>query len=296
MKKLPAFLNTLLHPPKWVFFPASPIVFSALIFIFAKDLNNSVPAYGIYCLSAYSLTILSVSLSGMMKKIKNDTRQKLTATKFGKRYLGDMAFRGSVNIFQGMTVNFFYVVFRIFIGIRYASVWSITMAVYYLVLGVLRLSLVIGYRHHTPESEIVCYRRTAWLLFLLNFPMSGMITLMVLTDSGCFYPGYVIYLSAMYTFYTVIMSIVNLVRFRRLGSPILYAAKVLNFVAALMSVLGLQTAMIMQFSPEEEIFRRMMNAVVGGFVWGGVIFTAVYMLFRSGKMEREVKSGESFRK
>ena len=118
-----------------------------------------------------------------------------------------------------------------------------------------------------------------------------MIVLMVLTDSGYSYPGYVIYLSALYTFYTVILAIVNLVKFRKLGSPILSAAKVLSFVAALMSLLGLQTAMISQFSTGGESFRRMMNAITGGGVWFAVILTAVYMLLHSRKM-KEMKSYE----
>lgn len=132
------------------------------------------------------------------------------------------------------------------------------------------------------------HRRTAWLLFLLNIPMGGMIVLMVLTDSGYSYPGYVIYLSALYTFYTIILAVVNLVTFRRLGSPVLSAAKVLSFVAALMSLLGLQTAMISQFSTEGEAFRRRMNAITGGGVWFSVILIAVYMLLRSRNM-KEVK-------
>ena len=121
--------------------------------------------------------------------------------------------------------------------------------------------------------------------------MGGMIVLMVLTDSGYSYPGYVIYLSALYTFCTVILAIVNLVKFRKLGSPILSAAKVLSFVAALMSLLGLQTAMISKFSTEGENFRRMMNAITGGGVWFAVILTAVYMLLHSRKM-KEMKPYE----
>lgn len=95
----------------------------------------------------------------------------------------------------------------------------------------MRLSLITSYRKRNTISERRCYRRTACLLFALKTPMGGMILLMVLTDSGYSYPGYVIYLSALYTFYFVILSVMNLVRFRKLGSPILSAAKVLNFVA-----------------------------------------------------------------
>ena len=212
----------------------------------------------------------------------------LTGTVLGGKYIGDIAFRGSVSICQGMMANFLYVVFRIFVGIRYASVWFLTIAIYYLLLGIMRLSLILSYRNRNMKSELRCYRRTAWLLFLLNIPMGGMIVLMVLTDSGYSYPGYVIYLSSLYTFYTIILAIVNLVTFRKLGSPILSAAKVLSFVAALMSLLGLQTAMISQFSTEGEAFRRRMNAITGGAVWFSVILIAVYTLLRSRNM-KEVK-------
>ena len=246
------------------------------------------PAYMIYCMSAYCLTIWILPLPRLFRKVKETMMRRLTGTVFGGKYIGDLAFRGSVSIYQGMMVNFFYVVFRILVGIRYASVWFLTIAIYYLLLGIMRLSLALSYRNRNMKSELRCYRRTAWLLFLLNIPMGGMIVLMVLTDSGYSYPGYVIYLSALYTFYTIILAVVNLVTFRRLGSPVLSAAKVLSFVAALMSLLGLQTAMISQFSTEGEAFRRRMNATTGGGVWFSVILIAVYMLLRSRNM-KEVK-------
>ncbi len=288
MKRAWTLLERLLHPPKWVLLTLPPIVFAALAYVLLKG-KSSMPAYMIYCMSAYCLTIWILPLPRLFRKAKANMIHRLTGTVFGEKYIGDLAFRGSVSICQGMMVNFLYVVFRIFVGIRYASVWFLTMAIYYLLLGIMRLSLILSYRNRGVKSELHCYRRTAWLLFLLNIPMGGMTVLMVLTDSGYSYPGYVIYLSAMYTFYTIILAIVNLVKFRKLGSPILSAAKILNFVAALMSLLGLQTAMISQFSTEGEDLRRMMNALTGGGVWFSVILIAVYMLLHRRKT-KEVKS------
>ena len=288
MKRAWTLLERLLHPPKWVLLTLPPIVFAELAYVLLKG-KNSMPAYMIYCMSAYCLTIWVLPLPRLFRKAKANMIHRLTGTVFGEKYIGDLAFRGSVSIYQGMMVNFLYVVFRILVGIRYASVWFLTIAIYYLLLGIMRLSLILSYRNRSVKSELRCYRRTAWLLFLLNIPMGGMIVLMVLTDSGYSYPGYVIYLSALYTFYTIILAIVNLVKFRKLGSPILSAAKVLNFVAALMSLLGLQTAMISQFSTKGEDFRRRMNAITGGGVWFSVILIAVYMLLHSRK-KKEVKS------
>ena len=78
--------------------------------------------------------------------------------------------------------------------------------------------------------------------------VGGMIVLMVRKNSGFTYPGYIIYLSALYTFYTMITVVVNVVKFRKLGSLILSAAQILNFISAMMSILGLQTAMTSRFS------------------------------------------------
>ena len=291
MKNVLAVLDKLLHPPKWALLTLPPIVFAALTYVLLKGQKSSMLTYMIYCMSVYCLTIWILPLPRLFRKAKANTMHRLTGTVFGGKYIGDLAFRGSVSIYQGMMVNFLYVVFRIFVGIRYASVWFLTIAIYYLLLAIMRLSLILSYRNRNMKSELRCYRRTAWLLFLLNIPMGGMIVRTVLTDSGYSYPGYVIYLSALYTFYTIILAIVNLVTFRKLGSPILSAAKVLSFVAALMSLLGLQTAMISQFSTGGESFRRMMNAITGGGVWFAVILTAVYMLLHSRKM-KEMKSYE----
>ncbi len=289
MKKAFAILNKLLRPPKWVLISIPPLVFSVLIYIFITKQNNNTAAYLIYFLSSYCLTIIILPFPRLIRNTKTNIMRRINGTVLGGRYINDLAFRGSVSIYQGMIANFLYVLFRIVVGIRYASVWFILMAAYYFVLGVLRLSLILSCRNRAVIDELRCYRRTARLLFLLNIPMGAMIILMVMTNSGYYYPDYVIYLSAIYTFYTMISSVINLVRFRKLGSPILSAAKVLNFISALMSVLGLQTAMIAQFSAESDNLRRKMNAIVGGVIWLTVVLVAVYMLYRSRKMKYEVK-------
>ena len=106
-------------------------------------------------------------------------------------------------------------------------------------------------------------------------------------NSGFTYPGYIIYLSALYTFYTMITVVVNVVKFRKSGSPILSAAKILNFISAMMSILGLQTAMISRFSENGDNYRKTMNAITGGFVYCIVIFVAVFMLICSRKNKKE---------
>lgn len=271
MQRLQSIAGRLLYPPKWILLPLPPAVFTALVYIFLTGQDSSALAYPVYGLSAYSLTILLAALPKWVSRIQtalrsNRTVQKIASLQVVGRYRYDGAFREDVRIGQGMAANLFYVVFRTVTGIRYASVWFISMAAYPLVLGGLRAYLLLCHRRRSAAAAYRCYRRTAWLLFLLNLPMGGMILQMVRTDAGYSYPGYVIYLSALYAFYTVVAAIINLVKFRRRGNPILSAAGALNFISAMMAILGLQTAMISRFSENSEGFRLTMNSITGGAV------------------------------
>lgn len=301
MKKARAILRKLLYPPKGVLYFLPPAAFAALIFIFAAEKQESLPAYVIFCMSAYSLVILAVSFPKMLRRAKalikgSKAAKKLLSHAAVNRYLTDLSFKGSFAVYQGMAVNLLYALFRSVTGIMYSSVWFISMAVYHFVLGGMRAYLVFSYKKRKEKDELKrglyeygCYRKIAWLLLLLNIPMGGMIWLMIKTNSGFSYPGYVIYLSALYTFYTMGTSIGNLVKFGKLGSPILSAAKVLNFVSALMSVLGLQTAMISAFSENGEEYRKLTNTLTGSFIYGAVVIIAVFMIIKSSvKINRNI--------
>lgn len=301
MEQIKAILQKLLYPSWWVLLTIPLLSFTALTLIFVTKSTESALAYLIYGMSAYSLTILLVVLPRLTKQIKsaiirNKAVKRFMNHKIVGRYFNDITFRGSVGIYQGMTVNFLYTVFHIVAGIRYHSAWFISMAVYYLVLGMLRVYLIFSYHHCHADKEYHCYRKTAGFLFLLNIPMGGMIVLMVRSNSGFSYPGYIIYLSALYTFYIMIIAVVNLVKFRKLGSPILSAAKVLNFVSAMMSILGLQTAMISRFSEQGENYRRTMNAITGSFVYAIVILIALYMLLNKTNSGKKVEAVEEIGK
>ena len=297
MGRVRRMLRKLLHPPLWVMISVPPVSFAALIVVFALQSTKNTLTYSVYCMSAYSLAIWTAAVPGLTKRAKSAMMssrivRRAIASKAVVRYRGDLAFRGSVGMYQGMALNFAYAAFRAVAGIRYASVWFLSMAVYYLALGGLRTYLIACYRRRSPVRERRCYRAAARFLFLLNIPMGGMIVLMVRTNFGFSYPGHVIYLSALYTFYAAAAAVVNLARFRRLGSPILSAARALNLVSAMMSVLGLQTAMIARFSENGENYRRMMNAVTGGFVYGAVIVLALCMLLHDRKLRREAQAVE----
>lgn len=255
------------------------ISFSLLILIFILGKTKSIFSYFIYSMSAYSLVCLCIELINKLKESR--IVNKIISIKIVQRYLNDFSFRGKINIYQGLIVNMFYAFFRLIVGICYKSTWFISMGIYYLVLMIMKSYLLVCYKRKYDVKK--CYRNIGYGLFLLNIPMGGMIILMIKTNAGYSYPGYIIYLSALYTFYTVIAAISNVIKFNKKNDMILSASKIINFVCALMSILALQTAMISHFSSHGDSYRQMMNTITGGIVYILVIMTALYMIIHSKK-------------
>jgi uncharacterized protein (DUF2062 family) len=93
---------------------------------------------------------------------------------------------------------------------------------------------------------------------------------------------------ALYAFYAMITAIINVVKFRKLGSPILSAAMIVNLTAAMVSMLSLETAMLSEFGSEDARLRLWMTGISGGVVCTVVLALAVYMLVRASKTLKQV--------
>lgn len=120
------------------------------------------------------------------------------------------------------------------------------------------------------------------LMLLLNTAISSFVFLIVFQNKSYVYSGIIIYATAAYTFYRLIVSFVQIGKFRKRNRPILSASKFLNLSASLMSLFALQTAMLTQFG-DGTINIRAMNAATGSFVVFSVIYIAISMIIRSTK-------------
>lgn len=272
----------LLHPgPGWL---AALVVLAAggLIYIFANGLEETPLSYGVYVFSAYTLTAVLCCLPGWLKYGK----QKVYANRLSGRLLQDIPFRVKISLYTSLGINLLYALGKLAAGIAYASVWFAAVALYYMVLAVMRFVLL---RHMRGENRDICrelrqYRFCGVLLILLSVVLAFMVFQMIWSGEGYAYPGYLIYAMAAYAFYCLIMAVINVVRFRRFNSPALSAAKVVNFAAALVSMFSLQTAMLAAFgSAQEEAFRLMMNILTGSGVCAAIFGVAVYMVVHASR-------------
>ncbi len=299
MNCMKAIAAKLLFPPGWAVTAISLMGYGGLGWTYGVK-QSGAPSYFAYVLSAYALVVdIAVLLKNRSLLCKGIRCLKMHSriwnafckTDFGMRYLTNRMVRAQAGLYQSIVLNLLYMAFRLVLGIQYASLWFLSLAGYYLVLGALQAYLVFCFQKRPSGEGRLAYeylrcKTTGCLLFLLNIPMSAIVVLVVRTNSNFVYPGVVVYLSALYTFYMVVRSVINLVRFYRLDSPILLAAKILNSIATAMSVLGLQTAMISQFGGEDS-YRKLMNALTGSGACSLVVAAAVCMIIHSSTMIRK---------
>lgn len=262
-----------------------------VIYALAGETVNPTLVYVSYLLSAYALVITITGITGAVRFIQKGIQQNPFARKVLEipvvgRYLTEDTFRAQVALYQGFLINLFYAGVKLFSGIYYHSVWFGTLAVYYIMIAVMRFSLL----HHVHRgrknkvSEWRRYRLCGIVLLFMNAALAGIVILAVHQNSGFEYPGMLIYIMALYTFYATITAVWNVIKFRRYGSPVLSAAKGINLTAAMVSMLSLETAMLTQFGAADDAgFRQMMTALTGAGVCVVVTGMAVYMLVHATK-------------
>ena len=139
-------------------------------------------------------------------------------------------------------------------------------------------------------SEWRRYRLCGIVLLLMNWALIGIVILVIHQNSGFEYPGTLIYVMALYAFYAIITAVANVIKFRKYGSPILSAAKVISLTAALVSMLSLETAMLAQFGQSDDAeFRKIMMAATGLGISIIVLVMAVYMIVHA---TRQLNNGK----
>lgn len=305
MNRWKNFIKRILNPQTRIILLLIPISTVLLALGPSDRFHGTALAYISYLVSSYTLVVSVWGFSKIIRSVKNGfwdipLIQKINTNPLAHLLLRDITFRGTASIYQGFVINTLYAIFRGITAYLYRSVWFAAIAVYYFLLGVIRFVLVLHVRRFKQyqntddrmKFEFKGYRTCGFFMLLLNMGMSGMVVLMVRDNLHYEYPGYIIYLSALYTFYTAITATINIFKFRKLKSPILSASKAITFTGAMMSLMALQTAMIAQFGGDDSVFRQTANTITGAFVCIGSVVIAFYIICRGTSCIKKLKDPE----
>jgi hypothetical protein len=295
--KYKKWLRALLFPPAWLIFLLTVACGVLLTMVFVKGWEESIPAYVVYAASFYTLVVACLYgwlvLPGQYRRIT----QKINATPLGNRYMTDRAFRAEVALHISLGISLLYVAVNVWSWYIVRSWWFVVLAVYYVILAVMRF-LLVGYvrRNDIGTNQLREWRRSrvcAGILLLVNISLTGAVMMILYQNRGYEYPGMLIYVMALYTFYSVIHAIMDMVSYRHLGSPVVSTAKIVSLSAALVSLLNLETAMFAQFGGDMSPGnRRLFIILTGAGVSVTVVTLSVLRIVKATKEIRRYKNGE----
>lgn len=290
MEKLKTILRKLLFPHMALLIVLVPIAAALLIYAFVFENAHPAVVYGSYFLSAYALTIVCVRAPAIIRKGKTFKEEN----KYVYRYLTDAHLRVKISLYTSLALNTAYAIFQLGLGFYHASVWFYSLAVYYVLLAVMRYFLlketVKGKLGVNLLKELLLYRFCGVLLLVMNLALAVIVFYIAWQNRGFEHHPITTIAMAAYTFATLTKAIINVVKYRKYQSSVMSASKVISLVTACVSMLTLETAMLTAFGEQDDpAFRQTMTALTGAAVCLFVLFMAIYMIVRATKGIQSIK-------
>lgn len=270
-------INKILFPPKLIGFLTFNLGFGLLIYVFCASLEETPLAYISYALSFYSLVIFCI----WFYKFCKNSHDSIKKSKIYIFYEQHFLMITKITMYFSFIFNLIFGIFELGIGIYYMSWWFITFSIYYLLLCLMKVSLVKNI--NKPEKEYKKLKSTGIVLLLLNLILIGIIVLIIRQEKIINYNGILIYLVAMYDFYLIISAFINVFKYRKKHSPILISSKCINLTVAMISMISLEVAMVYKFGDNDLEFKLITTSIMGFVICLINSFMAIYMIIKANK-------------
>ena len=254
------FLVTLKKPPiiliaLFAFFDIFAIVAWAVNFVIWKiDVIEGICDCVALIVSSYLLYLL---IAFLYRQYKKKVEPKVLLTETGRALFGAY---GASNVFWSLVallMNIGYAVLNIVLAVLLNSLWYGLIAIFYAVLMGARMTIIFLARHIARKywmnktellyAELKVSIGSGGLIFLMDLSMAFAATFMI-TNTPPNSSGKIAAIGlACYTFYKIILAIVNLVRSRKNGDPVVTALRNVSMADACMSMVNTTITLDMTF-------------------------------------------------
>lgn len=248
-----------------------------LIYVFLYHLEETILAYISYFLSFYALVIFGI----WFYKVCRFSNEWIKRSNLYHIYQKNTVIMTKLSMYFSFILNFIYGVLKFGIGIYYHSIWLITIAIYYLLLCVMRISLVRNIDNSKKEYQKL--KHTGMILLFLNLILIGIIILIIKQNQVMTYQGFLIYFIALYDFYLIISATIKVIKYRKNHSPIILASKCVNLTVAMISMISLEVAMVTEFGNNDLNFKNIMTSSMGFVICMINSFMAIYMIIKANR-------------
>ena len=271
--------KALLFPPTAIMLILIPIATVFLIYALVFMGHDSIPAILSYVLSFYTLMVWCIQLPRLIPMFRKFREEN----KYARRFLEDRELRMKVSLYGTLYFNTAYALLQLGLGFWHHTFWYYTLAGYYICLAVMWFFLARYTSSHKPgenqKEELLRYRNCGIVLLLMNLTLSVMVFFMIYWGRTFHHHELTTIALAAYTFTAFTFAVINLIKYRKLKSPVYSAAKVVSLASACVSMLTLEAAMLTAFGETmDAITRKLFLGLTGFAVCAFIILMAINMI------------------
>ena len=202
-----------------------------------------------------------------------------------QRWRQDYNFKTVINAAGSTLVTAAFGVFNGATGLFYRAPWQLSISVYYFLLAFLRGYIVLterrAYLLKKENLRVKAHRIASVLLIILSLLLAVPVTLLVFFQKPVQMSIIIAITLAAYTTYKIILASVNLSRKRKTDSILVKKLRDINFIDALVSLLVLQsTLIVVQNSADDEDMKQLVR-ITGGVIWAATVVIAVFSALRT---------------
>ncbi len=251
----------------------------------------AIVAYALFGVAAISLSYTTYATVLYAPRFKCAITDKLHGYALTDKLIKNYGFRTLTFAVGSMFMTVLYGFYNGVIAVLFRSVWYGALAAYYIILVVIRGGILLYHgktrgKEKKLETQLRKYRRCGVYLIVTILALSAAILQMVVAGAGFEKPGLTIYVAATYTFLKITMAIIHIFKARKQTDFTIQAIRNVNLADALVSILALQTSLLIAFS-DGGTGVAVGNALTGGFVCALILALGIYMIVRSTKILKE---------
>ena len=183
-----------------------------------------------------------------------------------------------------LLLNLAYSAYHIIFGIATQSWWLFTVGIYYVILSIVRFTVIRTKRH-----KRFVFKCTGTMLMALSLPLVGTVILSFVEDRGIKFHLIVMLAIAVYSFTKITLATINWVKARKSTSTKLIIIRNTSFADAFVSIFSLQRSMLVSFEGMTQTEIRIMNVATGAAVSVIVFVLGLNILLKSRIEEKTTK-------
>ena len=258
---------------------------AALVWVFLQGMENSLPAYPLYALSAYSLAALCVKLPGAIRGTKDWMARHPRVVSL----LRNEEFKFKLELYFEQGLNFAYGIFKIASGIIVGSAWIGCDGIYNMAQALIQLFQIL--RRRKPGTILVqwqSYRFCGVLILLMHLTLTGIVFQMVNWNRAEEAGQIMVIATAVFAFYKFTNAFIDIARDRKHVHPIDSSVRMLELAQAIFAIFSLQASMFHVFGTGAE-WEHLMNIITGCAVCLLILSMGFYMIRRANREIKKIK-------